>query len=175
MITSSLETDRLWIRRFHPNDVASVHSYMSDPNIIEHFPENLFSYNDTKNFVESNLNENAKNFALIQKFDDKLIGHVVFHEWFAPKTIEIGWVISPLYQSKGFASEAALQILAYGFETLSAHRIIATCQPENSASWRVMEKIRMRKEGHFLKCIFRRDRWIDEYFYAILIEEWKTS
>ncbi len=153
----------------------SVHSYMSDPDIIEHLPENLFSENDTKEFIDTNMKVNPENFALFSKDDEKLIGHMIFHEWFAPKTIEIGWVINSLYQCKGYASEAALRLLAYGFETLSAHRIIATCQPENSASWKVMEKIKMRKEGHFKKCIFRRKKWIDEYFYAILSEEWTDS
>ena len=79
----------------------------------------------------------------------------------------------PISQGKGYATEAANALLWYGFETLQAHRIIATCQPENPASYRVMEKIGMNREGHFRKCNYRgQNIWWDEYFYAILDEEW---
>ena len=58
-------------------------------------------------------------------------------------------------------------MLRYGFETLRLHRVIATCQPENPASWRVMEKLGMRREGHFRKGhVLHADTWWDEYFYA---------
>jgi len=56
---------------------------------------------------------------------------------------------------------------------LHLHRIIATCQPQNVASWRVMEKLGMRREAHFRKCLRRpENQWWDEYFYALLDEEW---
>ncbi len=168
MIIEKLETDRLLIRHFNIDDFESVYNYMSDPNIIEHLPEDLFSENDTKDFINNNIGENAEKFAVISKDNESLIGHMIFHKWFAQDTFEIGWVINSNYQGKGFASEAALRLLNYGFDNLSAHRIIATCQPENIASWKVMEKIQMRKEGCFKKCIFRRGKWIDELFYAIL-------
>ncbi len=77
MITSILETDRLYIRRFNQNDLESVHSYMSDSDIIEHLPKNLFSENDTNEFIDMNMRENAENFALISKVDKKLIGHMI--------------------------------------------------------------------------------------------------
>ncbi len=145
---------------------------MSDPNIIEHLPENVFSKSDTREFIDTHMGEKAKNFALVLKDDESLIGHMVFHKWFAPDTLEIGWVINSLFQGKGYALEAAYRLLEYGFNSLASHRIIATCQPENVASRKIMEKIGMRKEGHFKKCIFRRGKWIDELFYAILAEEW---
>jgi RimJ/RimL family protein N-acetyltransferase len=100
---------------------------------------------------------------------------MVFHPWFAPRTYEIGWVIHPDYQRRGYASEAAAALLRYGFEEMALHRIIATCQPENPASYGVMEKIGMRREGHFRQCIHRGgDLWWDEYFYALLADEWYT-
>ncbi len=55
---------------------------------------------------------------------------------------------------------------------MGLHRIIATCDPRNTASYRVMEKTGMRREGHSIKCIRKDGEWVDEYFYAILDEEW---
>ena len=66
-----------------------------------------------------------------------------------------------------------MALLKHGFESLHLHRIIATCQPENAPSYRVMEKLGMRREGHFRQCFYRgEDHWWDEYFYAILEDEW---
>ena len=110
---------------------------------------------------------------MVLKETGQLIGHMVFHPWFAPRTYEIGWVFHPGWHGRGYATEAARALLDYGFRELGLHRIIATCQPENPASYRVMEKIGMRREGHFRKCIYRGgETWWDEYFYAILAEEW---
>ena len=65
-------------------------------------------------------------------------------------------------------------MLDYAFEVRDAHRVIATCQPDNVASYRVMETIGMRREAHFRQCIHRGgDEWWDEYFYAILASEWQ--
>jgi RimJ/RimL family protein N-acetyltransferase len=101
---------------------------------------------------------------------------MVFHPWFEQRTYEIGWTIHPAYQRQGYATEAAAALLHYGFAEMKLHRIIATCQPENVASYRVMEKIGMRREGHFQQCIYRGDdQWWDEYFYAMLAQEWFKS
>ena len=79
-------------------------------------------------------------------------------------------------RGRGYATDAARAILRYGFETLGLHRVIANCQPENVASWRVMEKLGMRREAHFRQCIHRDDgTWWDEYSYAILEEDWNAA
>ncbi|PES74780.1 GNAT family N-acetyltransferase, partial [Bacillus anthracis] len=80
-------------------------------------------------------------------------------------------VFNPKYFNKGYASEAAQATLKYGFKEMKLHRIIATCQSENTPSYRVMEKIGMRREGYFKKCIPHGNEWWDEYYYAILEEE----
>ncbi len=77
--------------------------------------------------------------------------------------------------SRGYASETAKALLKYGFEELKLHRIIATCQPKNPPAYRVMEKIGMRREGYFKKCIPHGDGWWDEYYYAISDEEWEKE
>lgn len=69
---------------------------------------------------------------------------------FGDHTYESGWVLNPVYYNHGYASEAAHALLNYGFTKMKLHRIIATCQLENVASYRVMESIGMRQEG-FLK------------------------
>ncbi|GFN33545.1 hypothetical protein PCURB6_38050 [Paenibacillus curdlanolyticus] len=56
------------------------------------------------------------------------------------------------------------------------HRLIATCQPDNPPSYRVMEKIGMQREGYFKQCIPHGDNeWWDEYYYAILENKWREQ
>ncbi|AXY09825.1 N-acetyltransferase [Bacillus anthracis] len=166
-----IEAERLLIRKFEFKDWEAVHEYTSDSNVMKYIPEGVFTEEDTRNFVYKNMGENAENFPVIQIDENILIGHIVFHKYFGEHTYEIGWVFNPKYFNKGYASEAAKAILKYGFKEMKLHRIIATCQPENTPSYRVMEKIGMRREGYFKKCIPHGNEWWDEYYYAILEEE----
>ncbi|PEZ56481.1 GNAT family N-acetyltransferase [Bacillus anthracis] len=166
-----IEAKRLLIRKFEFKDWEAVHEYTSDSNVMKYIPEGVFTEEDTRNFVNKNMGENAKNFPVILIDENILIGHIVFHKYFGEHTYEIGWVFNPKYFNKGYATEAAQATLKYGFKEMKLHRIIATCQPENTSSYRVMEKIGMRREGYFKKCIPHGNEWWDEYYYAILEEE----
>ncbi|MCU4988726.1 GNAT family N-acetyltransferase [Bacillus cereus] len=166
-----IEAERLLIRKFEFKDWEAVHEYTSDSNVMKYIPEGVFTEEDTRNLVNKNMGENAENFPVILIDENILIGHIVFHKYFGEHTYEIGWVFNPKYFNKGYASEAAQATLKYGFKEMKLHRIIATCQPENIPSYRVMEKIGMRREGYFKKCIPHGNEWWDEYYYAILEEE----
>ncbi|HDR7784405.1 MULTISPECIES: GNAT family N-acetyltransferase [Bacillus] len=166
-----IKAERLLIRNFEFKDWQAVHEYTSDSDVMKYIPEGAFTEEDTRNFVNKNMGENAENFPVILIDENILIGHIVFHKYFDEHTYEIGWVFNPKYFNKGYASEAAQATLKYGFKEMKLHRIIATCQPQNIPSYRVMEKIGMRREGYFRKCIPHGNEWWDEYSYAILEEE----
>ncbi|KAB2460263.1 GNAT family N-acetyltransferase [Bacillus sp. CH126_4D] len=166
-----IRAERLLIRNFEFKDWQAVHEYTSDSNVMKYIPEGVCTEEDTRNFVNRNMGGNAENFPVILVDENILIGHIVFHKYFGEHTYEIGWVFNPKYFNKGYASEAAQATLKYGFKEMKLHRIIATCQPQNTPSYRLMEKIGMRREGYFRKCIPHGNEWWDEYYYAILEEE----
>lgn len=86
---------------------------------------------------------------------------------------EIGWSIDPAYGGQGYATEAAAELLRVAFEELGLHRVTALCFADNEASWRLMERLGMRREAHNVKDSLHRDRgWVDGLAYAILAEEW---
>ena len=66
------------------------------------------------------------------------------------------------------------------FRNKNARRVIAMCNPLNEPSWKLLERLRLRREGHLIKNIyFKRDKadnpiWIDTYEYAIISDEWFT-
>lgn len=168
----NIKTERLTIRKFNPLDWEAVHEYTSNENVMHYIPEGVFDEQDAKDFVRKNSEEIAEKFPVILTNENVLIGHIAFFKYFGEHTYEIGWVFNPKYYNKGYATEAAHAILNYGFQEMKLHRIIATCQPENHPSYRIMEKIGMRREGYFKKCIPHGDGWWDEYYYAVLKEEW---
>ena len=171
--SSIRETERLVLRAMMVDDWQSVYRYMSDPMVTKWLPEGILDEEQSRDFAIKNAGENSQTLAVLTRDSKEFVGHMVFHPWFAPQTYEIGWVFGREHQRRGYATEAAKSLLAYAFESLHCHRVIATCQPENVASWRVMEKLEMRREGFFRKCIARGSgEWWDEYFYAILSEEY---
>ena len=169
-----ISTERLLIRPFEAGDWSQVLECASDPEVMEYIPEGVLTAAAARAFVTENMTEGAEAYALVGQGEEGVVGHMIFHPWFAVRTYEIGWVLHKAHHGKGYATEAAGALLQHGFEAMDLHRIIATCQPENRASYHVMEKLGMRRESQFRKCIYRGgDVWWDEYFYAILEEEWQ--
>lgn len=76
---------------------------------------------------------------------------------------------------------SAKAVLKEAFEDLGARRVVAMCNPENIRSWRLMERLGMRREGHLIQNIyFKKDTsgnpiWHDTYEYAILKDEWSVQ
>jgi RimJ/RimL family protein N-acetyltransferase len=92
---------------------------------------------------------------------------------------EIGWILHRDYWKLGLGPEMGRAMLQLGFEELKLHRITARCDAENHGSYRVMEKIGMRREGLFLQARpvnkLSDKKYGDELVYAILKEEWDTQ
>jgi RimJ/RimL family protein N-acetyltransferase len=84
----------------------------------------------------------------------------------------IGFTLARQYQGKGFATEAVSRFLTYAFPAFDLHRVVAIADCENAASVALLERLGMRREGHFLQNVWFKGRWGDEYLYAILEEEW---
>ncbi len=175
MTTLPIKTPRLRVRRFIMDDWPAVHEYTSDATVMTFIDDGAMTEEQTRQFVTDNLSDTPRQYAVDLLAEERLIGHFSFYPWYAPRIYEIGWVFHPGYHQQGYATEAARALLEYGFETLAVHRIIATCQPQNPASRRVMEKLGMQREAHFRQCIERPDgTWWDEYLYAILEDEWRA-
>ncbi|MFZ2012251.1 MAG: GNAT family protein [Nocardioides sp.] len=87
---------------------------------------------------------------------------------------ELGWVLDPVHTGAGFATEAVRELLRYCFEELGVHRVTANCFLDNDTSWRLMERVGMRREAHAVaESRHRSGRWLDTVGYAVLEEEWR--
>jgi RimJ/RimL family protein N-acetyltransferase len=86
---------------------------------------------------------------------------------------EIGWVLDPSYAGRGLGTQAGRLLLERCFGELGLRRVTAGCFADNVASWRIMERLGMRREEHAVRASLHRDgTWRDGYSYAILREEW---
>ena len=146
---------------------------MSDGLVTRWLPEGRLDEARAQAFARGNAGRSASALAVIERESGELVGHMPFHPWFGHATHEIGWVVSPGRQGRGYATEAARALVDFAFGALGCHRVVATCQPENPASWRVMEKLGMRREAHFRRALHKENgEWWDEYFYAQLADEY---
>jgi RimJ/RimL family protein N-acetyltransferase len=89
---------------------------------------------------------------------------------------ELGWVLHPGHAGRGFATEAIRELLRLCFTDLGLHRVTATCFAANDASWRLMERVGMRREFHTVRdSLHRSGEWLDCLGYALLADEWRGS
>ena len=177
-----METERLIVRRFNVEDWKGLYEYLSQESVVKYEPYNSFNEDECKEEAEYRSQSEAF-WAVCLKENNKLIGNIYFQQQEPKKflTWEIGYVFNPKYYGEGYATESCKAILKYGFEQMGAHRIIGKCNPENSASWKLLERLEMRREGHYKKPAFFKKNtdgklvWHDAYIYAMLSEEWYTS
>lgn len=171
MSENILKTKRLLLRPFQHRDTEQVYAYLSSPVVMRYFVEGTYSKEQTETFLLEKMDSDFR--AVVLKDTGNIIGHLSFHPWFGDHTYEIGWVFREDAQGNGYATEASKALLAHHFSTNPIlHRVVATCQPDNIGSWKVMEHLGMRREGTFLSCIPFEEEWWDEHYYAILREEW---
>jgi RimJ/RimL family protein N-acetyltransferase len=89
---------------------------------------------------------------------------------------ELGWVLDPDHTGSGYATEAVREVIRYCFEELGVRRVNAECFTANESSWRLMERVGMRRETHSVRDgLHRSGEWMDGYVYALLADEWTAA
>lgn len=169
-----ITTERLVLRSFREEDAEDLYAYLSDPEVVEFEPYKPFDWDSCVLEAQSR----AENPAFIAvELDGRVIGNLYLgreNEY----TCEIGWVFARAFWGMGYAAEAARAVIGQAFAD-GAHRVMAMCDPENTPSWKLCERLGMRREAHFKKNVYffcdetGNPLWKDTYVYAVLAEEWK--
>ncbi|QOS76476.1 GNAT family N-acetyltransferase [Paenibacillus sp. JNUCC31] len=171
-----METERLIIRDIRETDQERIHTYTSMTEVTQHTAWGPNTEEDTRAYVEYVLNlqqtqpREGFELAICLEKEGLLIGGVGLH--MENTNAEIGYVLHPIYQGKGYAAEAARAMLGFGFKTLGVHRIYAKCRPNNKASEKVMQKIGMQREGLMREHWFYKGKYHDSCLYSILAKEY---
>lgn len=174
-----METNRLIIRPFAASDAEDLYGYLSRTEVVRYEPYPPFTREQAAE--ESIRRAGDPNYHAVVLKEN---GHVIGNLYFAPgefETWELGYVFHDEYWGNGYASEACRALLCDAFAKENTRRVIAMCNPGNRASWRLLERLGMRREGHLRQNIwFFKDEngqpiWQDTYEYAILREEFSTT
>lgn len=171
-----IETTRLILRPFEPQDWQALHEYLSDGEVVQFEPYLPFTEEESKREAIRRAIDSAF-WAVCLRETGTLIGNLYFDEQ-AYGTWELGYVLSRRFQKMGYATEAATALIADAVQNRGARRIVAMCNPLNTASWNLLERLHFRREGHLRQNIyFKKDEagnpiWADTYTYAILASEW---
>ncbi|KRC65193.1 GCN5 family acetyltransferase [Aeromicrobium sp. Root236] len=176
-----VHTDRLVLRRFEAGDVPRIFDYRSQAEVAEWIGG-----------LSTDVDSLAERFgdgstAVIVEHDGQMIGDLMVkvQDAYAQREVadqaeateaELGWVFDPAHHGQGLATEAIAALLRICFEELGLRRVVAMCFAANEPSWRVMERLGMRREAHNVKDSLHRDHgWQDGYAYALLAEEWRAQ
>jgi RimJ/RimL family protein N-acetyltransferase len=178
-----IRTDRLILRPFEADDLDALSDIQSRPDVARF----LYWAPRDRERVRSVLDDRIRSstldragqtvvLAVVWRETGALIGDVNLY-WISElhRAGEIGFVFHPDYHGRGFATEAAEAMLRLGFEGLGLHRIIGRLDGRNRASARVLEKLGMRREAHFMENEYIKGEWTDEVVYAILDGEWRAQ
>jgi len=178
----ALETARLRLRCFADADLAPFMAYRNDPAVARYQSWEGITEPEARAFIQEQkvvqpgVPGRWLQIAIELKEGGPLIGDCAFKiEEHDARQAEIGFTLARAYQGRGFATEAVSRFLTYAFPTFHLHRVVAIADCENAASVALLERLGMRREGHFRQNVWFKGWWGDEYLYAILGEEWRRG
>lgn len=144
-----LETERLQIRPWTPDDIAHYLTLSNDVGYTSFSLPGQFVLNseEAKERIQDRLDlyESKKvgKFLLLSKKTGEVVGTCGLgaYEIDGREEMELGYRLRLQYWGKGYATEAAEATLKYGFDKLGLKRIVAFALPQNQASIRVIERL----------------------------------
>lgn len=179
MTALPLRTRRLLLRDFVEHDWHAVHEYDADPQVVHFMTWGPNSAQDTRDFVGRNIAASRATprtgyeLAVVEQATDRLVGGAGLTLTPAHHKGFLGYCFHRDVWGQGYATEAAAELLRFGFEDLDLQRITSTCDVENHASARVLEKIGMQREGVLRHDALLRDgSWRDHHVLGVLRDEW---
>ena len=171
-----METKRLLIRRFTPGDWCDLYEYLSQEAVVFYEPYGVFTEEESMREAERRSDDDDF-WAVCLIENNKLIGNIYLSKR-ERETWELGYVFNADFHGRGYATEAARAVVGAAFKNHGARNVIAKCNPLNRPSWRLLERLGMRREGHYIKNVwFKKDEngrpiWHDTYEYRVSAEEW---
>ena len=175
---TAIETSRLRIRPFRDDDAVAFATYRGNPAVALYQSWESYSEKEARLLISDmqrlspGMPGQWYQFALELKTDAALIGDCGLYTDEVEPQGKVGYSLAPDYQGKGYAHEAVSAVFDYAFHRLGFHRVVAQALCENDRSIALMERLGMRREGHFIQSTWFQGRWADEYLYAILRDEW---
>lgn len=174
----SLHSASLYLRDFELADWLAVHHYAMDPEVTQFMAWGPNTAEQSLAFVTHAV-DNAHavprlsyDLAIIHAATHSLIGGAgLYIKQDRRFEAEIGYCLQKEVWGRGYGTEVARLLVRLGFDHLHLHRLIATCDPENIGSIRVLEKAGFQREGLMRSHLKTRSGWRNSYLYAIVVTD----
>jgi RimJ/RimL family protein N-acetyltransferase len=176
-----VRTGRLLLRRATRGDLDTTWAYRRLPEVHDWLGAATVTYDA---YRERYFRDKWLADLLIVELDGRVIGDLMLkvQDAWAQEEVadqakcvqgELGWAFDPAFGGKGYATEAVRALIGLCFGPLGLRRLLAGCFFDNEPSWRLMERLGMRRELHSVKeSLHRTKGWLDGLSYALLAEEW---
>src|SRR5690606_16656518 len=174
MLDLPIDLGDLTLRRLRHTDFADMLAYYSHPDVARYCEWDPMSDGEVAAILEAQTNVLPGDVGVPLQIgveltaERRLIGDCSLTVCFPEhRQAEVGFCFHPEYQGRGFASRSLHTVLGYAFATLQMHRVEARCDVRNKPSWRLLERVGLRREGHLRQCAFLKGAWIDDYVYGM--------
>ena len=177
-----IRTARLLLRPFESSDVDAVQDLFGREDVSRYLDWEPLSREHAAARVDKRMTQTritgdnqALALAVEEQTTGRVIGEVVLvYTSAVHRQGMIGWSIHPATQGRGYATEAAAELLRLGFDGLGLHRISADADLRNAPSIRVMDKLGMRREAVHIDSMWIKGEWVGAHVAAILEDEWRA-
>ena len=168
-----IETPRMIIRDFTPEDAADLHDIFGDEETMENC-EPAYDFEKTEKFLTSFCIGQNGAVAAVHKESGKVMGYILFNE-FNESVYEMGWIYNRSFWRQGLAFESCKAVIDYAFTELKVHKVFAEAI-DAVKSVRLMKKLGMQLEGiQRSQTKDLQSNWVDLYFYGLLEEDWRRN
>ena len=179
-----METARLVLRRFEIDDVPDLIQLLSsaDPMIrrvigVDPTADAIHGYWGAMRLLSAFSDPEWYSLLIELRSDSRVVGTIGYGVQVidpAHKQGSIGWSLHPEVRGQGLVTEVGLALLEFLFCELGLHRVSARTGADNRASWRVMERLGMRREAYYRESHTLDGEWRDEVVYALLAGEFPS-
>lgn len=175
-----VRTARLSLRPATPDDADAIWEVRRRPGVDEWLSHDV---GERDAYVARVRDPERLSLTLVIELDGRVVGDLMLQvedSWSQrdverPRQATLGWVLDPEHGGRGYATEAVAELLRISFEDLGLRRVRAVCFADNEPSWRLMERLGMRREEHSVRDALHRTRgWVDGLTYALLADEWRA-
>lgn len=169
----NIETPRMIIRHFTPEDAADLYEIFGDNEIMKNC-EPAYDFDKTKDFLSSFCIGRNGAVAAVHKESGKMMGYILFNE-VNEGVFEMGWIFNRRYWRQGYAYESCKAVIDYAFGQLNAHKVFAEAI-DLLKSVGLMQKLGMQLEGiQRSQAKDNHGNWADLHFYGLLEDDWRKS